>query len=293
MPDTAFHFPDAARAARLASMHARRDGKLEVTPRELSSVYFSGAGGLASTAEDYLQFAQMLLNGGELNGRRYLGPRTVELMRSNHTGDMVNGQFGRPARGMGFGLGMQVVEDPVAAELAVSKGGYGWAGGTGVSFWIEPEEDMVAIFFIQGGAAGVARPAFEAAVRQAIIDRADRRALVEHAPTERELRVELVVVERDVVFPLVVEADARIGAELPQVTDIECAHVGAGHRVVGEMVPPPVDVVVTGQLKIEERRSAPRFDAGLERRRELGLEPQQGRRHSAVDVFRANAEPAE
>jgi len=170
MPDTAFHFPDAARAARLASMHARRDGKLEVTPRELSSVYFSGAGGLSSTAEDYLQFAQMLLNGGELNGRRYLGPRTVELMRSNHTGDMVNGQFGRPARGMGFGLGMQVIENPVAAELAVSKGGYGWAGGTGVSFWIEPEEDMVAIFFIQGGAAGVARPAFEAAVRQAIID---------------------------------------------------------------------------------------------------------------------------
>jgi CubicO group peptidase (beta-lactamase class C family) len=170
MPDTAFHFADAPRAQRVASMHTRRDGKLEVTPRALDAVYFSGAGGLASTAEDYLQFAQMLLNGGELNGRRYLGPRTVELMRSNHTGDLVNGQFGRPARGMGFGLGMQVVENPVAAELAVSKGAYGWAGGTGVSFWIEPEEDMVAIFFVQGGAAGVARPAFEAAVRQAIVD---------------------------------------------------------------------------------------------------------------------------
>ena len=170
MPDTGFHFADAARAQRVASMHARRDGKLEVAPRELDAVYFSGAGGLASTAEDYLQFAQMLLNGGELNGRRYLGPRTVELMRSNHTGDMVNGQFGRPARGMGFGLGMQVLEDPVAAALAVSQGAYGWAGGTGVSFWIEPAEDMVAIFFIQGGAAGIARPAFEAAVRQAIVD---------------------------------------------------------------------------------------------------------------------------
>jgi CubicO group peptidase (beta-lactamase class C family) len=71
---------------------------------------------------------------------------------------------------MGFGLGMQVLEDPVAAELAVSKGAYGWAGGTGVSFWIEPAEDMVAIFFIQGGSANVARPAFEAAVRQAIVD---------------------------------------------------------------------------------------------------------------------------
>jgi CubicO group peptidase (beta-lactamase class C family) len=170
MPDTAFYFADTARANRVASLHARRDGKLEVTPRELSSTYFSGAGGLASTAEDYLQFAQMLLNDGELNGRRYLGTRTVELMRSNHTGDMVNGQFGRPAHGMGFGLGMQVLEDPVAAELAVSKGAYGWAGGTGVSFWIEPAEDMVAIFFIQGGSANVARPAFEAAVRQAIVD---------------------------------------------------------------------------------------------------------------------------
>ena len=126
MKDTAFAFSDA-RAQRVASLHSRRDGKLEVTPRTLDSVFFSGAGGLASTADDYLQFAQMLLNGGELNGRRFLSPRTIELMTSNHTGDMVNGQFGRPAHGMGFGLSMQVVQDPVAAELAVSKGAYGWA----------------------------------------------------------------------------------------------------------------------------------------------------------------------
>ena len=170
MPDTSFYYT-GRQADRLAAVHARRDGQLQATPRDLSNVvYFSGASALSASVEDYLQFAQMLLNDGELNGRRYLGPRTVELVRSNHTGDMVNGQFGRPARGMGFGLGMQVVEDPVAAELAVSKGAYGWAGGTGVSFWIEPEEDMVAIFFIQGGSAGIARPAFEAAVRQAIID---------------------------------------------------------------------------------------------------------------------------
>jgi CubicO group peptidase (beta-lactamase class C family) len=169
MPDTAFFFA-GAQAQRLAMMHARRDGKLEPAPRELSQNYFSGAGGLASTAEDYLQFAQMLLNGGELDGRRYLGPRTVELMRSNHTGEMVNGQFGRPPRGMGFGLSMQVVMDNVASELAVSKGAYGWAGGTGVNFWIEPEEELVSIFFIQGGTGGPARGAFENAVRQAIID---------------------------------------------------------------------------------------------------------------------------
>jgi CubicO group peptidase (beta-lactamase class C family) len=169
MKDTGFSFSDA-RAQRVASMHTRRDGKLEVQPRTLDSVFFSGAGGLASTAEDYLQFAQMLLNGGELNGKRFLSPRTVELMTSNHTGDMVNGQFGRPARGMGFGLSMQVVQDPVAAELAVSKGAYGWAGGTGVSFWIEPAEQMVSIFFIQGGQAALGHAVFENAVRQAIVN---------------------------------------------------------------------------------------------------------------------------
>jgi CubicO group peptidase (beta-lactamase class C family) len=171
MPDTGFYFADDARARRVATIYARRPEGLERNPQQqLDRVYFSGAGGLASTAEDYLQFAQMLLNGGELNGTRYLGPRTVDLMITNHTGDMVNGQFGRPARGMGFGLSMQVVQDPAAADLAVSKGAYGWAGGTGVSFWIEPEEQMVSIYMIQGGSGAELRRGFESAVRQAIVD---------------------------------------------------------------------------------------------------------------------------
>jgi CubicO group peptidase (beta-lactamase class C family) len=169
MPDTGFYFTDR-RADRIAMMHARRDGKLETAPREYSRVYFSGAGGLAASVEDYLQFVQMLLNGGELDGHRLLGPRTVELMTANHTGDMVNGQFGRPARGMGFGLGMQVVLDPIAAELSVSKGAFSWPGGTGVAWWAEPAEELVSIFFIQGGTGAPARTAFENAVRQAIID---------------------------------------------------------------------------------------------------------------------------
>jgi CubicO group peptidase (beta-lactamase class C family) len=170
MPDTAFRYT-GRQAERLAAVHARRDGKLEATPRDLSNVvYFSGAGGLSASVEDYLQFTQMLLNGGELNGHRLLGPRTVELMTANHTGDMVNGQFGRPARGMGFGLGMQVVLDPIAAELAVSKGAISWPGGSGVSHWIEPAEQLVSIYFIQGGQGGPARQSFENAVRQAIID---------------------------------------------------------------------------------------------------------------------------
>src|SRR5688572_1407078 len=170
MPDTSFYYT-GRQAERLASVHARRDGKLEATPRDLSQVvYHSGASALSATVEDYLQFAQMLLNGGELNANRLLGPRTVEMMTANHTGDMVNGQFGRPAAGMGFGLGMQVVLDPIAANLAVSKGAISWPGGSGVAHWIEPAEQLVSIYFIQGGQGAPARQAFENAVRQAIIE---------------------------------------------------------------------------------------------------------------------------
>ena len=170
MPDTSFYYT-GRQADRLASVHARREGKLEATARDLSNVkYFSGAGGLSASVEDYLQFAQMLLNRGELDGHRLLGPRTVEMMTANHTGDMVNGQFGRPARGMGFGLGMQVVLDPIAAQLAVSKDAISWPGGSGVAHWIEPAEELVSIYFIQGGQGAPARQAFENAVRQAIID---------------------------------------------------------------------------------------------------------------------------
>jgi CubicO group peptidase (beta-lactamase class C family) len=169
MPDTGFFAP-AAKAARVVTMSESTPNGLRAVARTDSTVYFSGAGGMMSTAEDYLQFAQMMLNGGELNGRRYLSPQTIALMTSNHTGDMVNGQFGRPPRGMGFGLSMQVVMDPVAADLRVSKGAYGWAGGTGVSFWVEPAEQLVSIYFIQGGSGGQMRGDVENAIRQAIVN---------------------------------------------------------------------------------------------------------------------------
>ena len=169
MPDTGFFAP-ASKASRVVTMSESTPNGLRAVARTDSTVYFSGAGGMMSTAEDYLQFAQMMLNGGELNGHRYLSPQTIALMTSNHTGDMVNGQFGRPPRGMGFGLSMQVVMDPVAADLRVSKGAYGWAGGTGVSFWVEPAEQLVSIYFIQGGSGGQLRGDVENAIRQAIIN---------------------------------------------------------------------------------------------------------------------------
>jgi CubicO group peptidase (beta-lactamase class C family) len=171
MKDTGFAIP--ADATRMVPLYSRaQGGGFTRQPNQSglsSATYFSGAGGMVSTAEDYLQFAQMLVNGGELNGRRYLGPRTIALMASNHTGDLVNGQFGRPARGMGFGLGVQVVEDPAAADLRQSKGSWGWAGAYGTNVIVDPQEKMVTIIMMQVSTGALQRD-FENAVMQAIID---------------------------------------------------------------------------------------------------------------------------
>jgi CubicO group peptidase (beta-lactamase class C family) len=176
MKDTGFTIT-AARQPRMAIMYRRApagssSGPFERLPDQsgLSSpTYFSCSGGMVTTAEDYLQFAQMLVNGGELNGKRYLSPKTIALMASNHTGDLVNGQFGRPARGMGFGLGVQVVEDPVAADLRQSKGTFGWAGAYGTNINIDPEERLVTIILMQTSTPQLQRD-FENAVMQAMID---------------------------------------------------------------------------------------------------------------------------
>jgi len=172
MKDTGFFAPPD-RADRLVTLYRRTpEGKLERVPDQSglsSTTYFAGSGGIVSTVQDYARFAQMMLNGGELDGRRYLGPRTVQMMITNHTGDMVNGQFGRPARGMGFGLGVQVNEDPAASGLPQSKGAWGWAGGFGTNFNVEPAEQMVTVVFIQTPNGALQRDV-ETAIRQAIVD---------------------------------------------------------------------------------------------------------------------------
>jgi CubicO group peptidase (beta-lactamase class C family) len=172
MKDTGFSArPD--NQSRLVTLYQRGpDGTLTKAANQeglSSKTYFAGSGGMVTTAEDYAQFAQMLLNGGELNGRRYLGTRTVQLMSTNHTGDMVNGQFGRPAAGMGFGLGVQIVEDPAMAGLRQSKGSWGWAGAYGTNVNIEPAEKMVTIIMMQTSTGALQRD-FENAVFQAIVD---------------------------------------------------------------------------------------------------------------------------
>jgi CubicO group peptidase (beta-lactamase class C family) len=172
MKDTGFYPANADAAARLVTLYTRQNGELVRNPNQdtgVSRVYFSGAGGLMTTAQDYLQFAQMMLNGGQLNGKRYLSPKTIELMTSNHTGDMVNGQFGRPAHGMGFGLSMQMVLDPVAADLRVGTGTFGWAGAYGCNVNMDPKENMVSIIMMQT-ATGPLQRDFENALWQAIVE---------------------------------------------------------------------------------------------------------------------------
>jgi CubicO group peptidase (beta-lactamase class C family) len=170
MKDTGFALlPD--RAARIVPLYRRAQNGLEKLPDQgglSSATYFSGSGGLVSTVEDYAQFATMLVNGGELNGKRYLSPRTIELMASNHTGEMAGGQMGMSPRGVGFGLGVQVVDDPVAADRRVSKGAWGWAGAYGTNIHIEPQEKMVTIIFMQTSTPALQRD-FENAVFQAIV----------------------------------------------------------------------------------------------------------------------------
>jgi CubicO group peptidase (beta-lactamase class C family) len=171
MKDTFFYPPDDRRP-RLATLYRKSPNGLQRAENQDGfslKTYFSGGGGLMSTAQDYLQFAQMLLNGGELHGQRLLSPRTVDLMASNHVGEMFNGKLGRPAHGMGYGLLVGIVEDSVAAGLRVSNGSYGWDGAYGTQTWIDPREKMVTIVMIQTQVSSVQRD-FENAVMQAIVE---------------------------------------------------------------------------------------------------------------------------
>ena len=170
MKDTFFALPED-RQPRLMTLYRRTGDKLEKHPNQeylTSRNYFSGAAGLMSTAEDYFHFAQMLANGGQLNGKRLLSPHTVELMSSNHTGEMFPGQLGRP-QGMGFGFAVEVVVDAIKADSRRSNGSFGWDGAFGTHFWIDPKEKIVAVLMIQTANRGLHRD-FENAVMQAIVE---------------------------------------------------------------------------------------------------------------------------
>ncbi|WP_290652951.1 serine hydrolase domain-containing protein [Aquisalimonas sp.] len=116
---------------------------------------FSGGGGLTSTIPDYLRFCLMLRNGGELEGARLLGRKTVEFMRSNHLpgtmADMGEPRFNNchMGAGLGFGLGFAVVLNPARAESMGSEGEYFWTGMANTQFWIDPAEDLIVIQMAQ------------------------------------------------------------------------------------------------------------------------------------------------
>jgi CubicO group peptidase (beta-lactamase class C family) len=146
MKDT-FFYP--VENPRLAGRYDRQaDGTLRrntTTPNFLNGRYFSGGGGLASTAEDYFQFAQMLLNGGQMNGKRFLSPRSVEMMASVIAPDTLPG---RPA-GEAYGLSVRVVNNPAARNTFLSQGSFGWSGAYGTHFWIDPKEKVIGILMTQ------------------------------------------------------------------------------------------------------------------------------------------------
>ena len=104
---------------------------------------FSGGAGLVSTAGDYARFLQMLLNGGELDGARVLSPATVSLMTANQVDSLY------PSRGMGFGLGFAILEDPGLAGEYGSVGRFGWGGAYATNYWVDPAEELVVVLMQQ------------------------------------------------------------------------------------------------------------------------------------------------
>ncbi len=171
MDNTWFNVPEKEQA-HIATIYNRTAAGLQkpATPLRIGSpAYFSGAGGLTSTAPDYLQFAQMLCNGGQLNGKRILSPWTVDLMTSNNVGELFEGQIGRAPKGVGFGLGGEVVVSAVDARLRKPNGSYGWDGAFGTYWWVNRKEQMAVVLFVQTPGRSLQYD-FDNAVSQAVIE---------------------------------------------------------------------------------------------------------------------------
>ena len=143
MVDTAFSVP-LEKADRFAALyrHNRREGLMKRAggdaplAKDKLSFFPSGGGGLVSTAADYMRFSQMLLNGGELDGVRILGKKTVELMRYPHHDDW-------------FGLGFAVVTNKESPNILESVGNFSWGGAAATTFWIDPQEELIGLLMTQ------------------------------------------------------------------------------------------------------------------------------------------------
>lgn len=178
MKDTYFYLPKEKRY-RLATLysedstkHIQKDGEtyqlngiIYVNYPNMDGTYYSGGGGLSSTAYDYSIFMQMLLNGGEYNGKRILSRATIRMMTANQIGDL---DFGDDKFGLGFGI----YTDKSAAKNPASSGTFYWGGMFSSSYWIDPKEKIIAQFFLQQfpNSHGEIHDKFKALVYQAITD---------------------------------------------------------------------------------------------------------------------------
>ena len=139
----------------------------------------AGGSGLVSTAGDYHRFTQMLLRRGELDGVRLLGPRTVAYMTRNHLPGGVDLEtMGRPIfaesayHGVGFGLGVATVVDPVPGKVLTNPGEFAWGGLASTAFYVDPVEDVTALLFTQFVPSGVypLRTRLRTLVNAALVD---------------------------------------------------------------------------------------------------------------------------
>jgi CubicO group peptidase (beta-lactamase class C family) len=155
MKDTAFWVPPD-RVARLADaldsdpMKATLAKAYRILENPAGRCYFKGGAGLVGTSEDYFRFAQMVLNGGEFQGKRYLSRKTVEFMLSDHTVGLGGTTVATTGPGYGFGLGFGVRLHEGVAWVPGSRGDAMWAGIWGTSFWIDPKEQLLGILMAQG-----------------------------------------------------------------------------------------------------------------------------------------------
>ena len=155
MVDTGF-WVDASKAERVSRIHKYDDAAISQAagPSNIFNTakpkFLAGGGGLVSTIEDYWRFAQMILNGGEFDGRRYLKPSTVDLMHENVLEPGVDVTLYSPDTvGLGFGMDFAIVQDPAAAKTSQGIQSYYWGGAFGTWFWIDPVNDMIVIGMIQ------------------------------------------------------------------------------------------------------------------------------------------------
>jgi CubicO group peptidase (beta-lactamase class C family) len=162
MTDTGFSVPESE-AERLAAVYAPQPGSPRFTlledpmtsPFLRPRTYFSGVSGLVSTAGDYLRFCRMLAGGGEVDGVRLLGPRTLRLMTANHLPggqdlETMTHDGGETRReGQGFGLGFGVLLDQTVAQTIGTPGEIFWGGAASTAFFVSPEDDLITIFLTQ------------------------------------------------------------------------------------------------------------------------------------------------